>query len=51
MKNVFRYIAGLILGVLIMTMGRYKIHGYHVLILGIIILVIMFDIINEKRVK
>jgi len=48
-KLMLRYIIGLLTGVLIMSMGRYKIHGYHLLMLAFCIIYFVFDLLNEKN--
>jgi len=48
MKEWNRYAIGLGIGTMLMQMGRYKIHGYQILILAAFVAVIVFDLLNLK---
>lgn len=47
-NNLIRYILGFILGILIMEMGRYKIHGWQPLVVAGIVVYTVFDLIKSK---
>lgn len=47
-KAITRYIIGFVIGYLLMHLGRYKIHGYEVLIISVLIVAVILDLLHLK---